>query len=106
MFGILYATGLSTPFGQPRFQSRRGKITQRSMVTDGVEWEIKQVVDSVTPGNPSYSEKSRVAKTMQRDGKSWGDASVDPKALAHANSSMTCYACHSAWHGGHGRCCK
>ena len=90
-------TALSTPFGQPRFQSRRGKITQRSMVTDGVEWEIKQVVDSVTPGNPSYSEKSRLAKTMQRDGKSWGDASVDPKALAHANSSMTCYACHSAW---------
>src|SRR5260221_503490 len=90
-------TALSTPFGQPRFQSRRGKITQRSMVTDGVEWEIKQVLDSVTPGNPNYSEKSRLAKTMQRDGKSWGDATVDPKALAHANSSMTCYACHSAW---------
>src|SRR5260221_2589827 len=90
-------TALSTPSGQPRCQSRRGKITQRSMVTDGVEWEIKQVLDSVTPGNPNYSEKSRLAKTMQRDGKSWGDATVDPKALAHANSSMTCYACHSAW---------
>jgi hypothetical protein len=90
-------TTLSTPFGQPRFSSRRGKVTQRSMVTDGVEWDVPQVLDSVTPGNPRYSEKSRLAKTLQRDGAMWGDAGVDPKALAHANSSMTCYACHSAW---------
>jgi hypothetical protein len=90
-------TALSTPFGQPRFTSRRGKITQRSMVTDGVEWEIKQVVDSITPGNPNYNEKSRLAKTILRDGKTWGSAAVDPKALAHPNSGMTCYACHSAW---------
>jgi hypothetical protein len=90
-------SALNTPFGEPRFTNRRGKITQRSMVTEGKEWEIKQVKDSITPGNPNYSEKSRLAKTMQRDGKSWGDASVDSKALAHANSSMTCYACHSAW---------
>ena len=90
-------SALSTPFGQPRFTSRRGKITQRSMVTDGVEWEIKQVVDSITPGSPSYNEKSRLAKTILRDGKTWGSATVDPKALAHANSGMTCYACHSAW---------
>ncbi len=88
---------LSTPFGQPRFSSRRGKVTQRSMVTDGVEWEVPQVLDTVTPGNPRYSERSRLAKTMQRDGTTWGDAGVDPKALAHANSSMTCYSCHSAW---------
>ncbi len=90
-------SALSTPFGQPRFSSRRGKVTQRSMVTEGLEWEVPQVVDTVTPGNPRFSEKSRLAKTMQRDGTTWGDAGVDPKALAHANSSMTCYSCHSAW---------
>jgi hypothetical protein len=90
-------SALSTPFGQPRFSSRRGKITQRSMVTDGVEWDVPQVLDTITPGNPRYSEKSRLAKTMQRDGQSWGNPGVDAKALAHANSSMTCYACHSAW---------
>ncbi len=67
------------------------------MVTDGVEWDVPQVLDSITPGNPRYSERSRLAKTIQRDGTTWGDAGVDPKALAHANSSMTCYACHSAW---------
>jgi len=90
-------TSLSTPYGQPRFTNRRGKVTQRSMVTDGLEWEVPQVLDTVTPGNPKFNEKSRLAKTIQRDGTSWGDPNVDPKRLAHGNSSMTCYACHSAW---------
>ena len=61
-------SGLSTPCGQPRFTSRRGKITQRSMVDENVEWEVPQVVDAVTPGNPKYSETARLAKTMQTDG--------------------------------------
>jgi hypothetical protein len=90
-------SSLSTPFGQPRFQSRRGKVTQRSMVTEDLEWEVKQVVDSITPGNPGYNERSRLAKTMQRDGATWGDPNAEPTNLAHANSNMTCYACHSAW---------
>jgi hypothetical protein len=90
-------SGLSTPFGQPRFTSRRGKITQRSMVTEGVEWEVPQVVDVVTPGSPRYSEKARLAKTMQMDGATWGDPGAEPTKLAHDNSKMTCYACHSAW---------
>ncbi len=90
-------TGLSTPFGEPRFTSRRGTITQRSMMTEGLSWDVPQVRDVVTPGNPRYSEKARLAKTIQRDGVTWGDANADPKAFAHANSAMTCYACHSAW---------
>jgi hypothetical protein len=90
-------SGLSTPFGEPRFASRRGKVTQRSMVVEGLEWEVPQVIDTITRGNPRYNEKSRLAKTIQRDGLTWGDGSVDSKSLAHANSSMTCYACHSSW---------
>jgi hypothetical protein len=90
-------SALSTPFGQPRFTSRRGRVTQRSMVKDGLEWEVPQVVDTITPGNPRYSQRSQLAKTILRDGTSWGDAAADSKSLAHSNSSMTCYACHSAW---------
>ena len=90
-------SSLSTPFGQPRFTSRRGRVTQRSMVKEGLEWEVPQVVDTITPGNPRYSERSRLAKTIQRDGTSWGDGAAEPQSLAHANSAMTCYACHSAW---------
>jgi hypothetical protein len=90
-------TSLTTPFGEPRFTSRRGRVTQKSMVTEGVEWEVPQVLDTIMPGNPRYREASRLAKTIQRDGATWGDAGADPKSLAHANRSITCYACHSAW---------
>src|SRR5207245_533602 len=90
-------TSLTTPFGEPRFTSRRGRVMQKSMVTEGVEWEVPQVLDTITPGNPRYREASRLAKTIQRDGATWGDAGADPKALAHANRNITCYACHSAW---------
>ena len=90
-------SALSTPKGEPRFTKRRGKVTQKSMVTEGLEWEIKQVVDSVTAGNPNYNEKSALAKTIQRGGQSWGDKEADSKSLAHANENMTCYACHSSW---------
>jgi hypothetical protein len=90
-------SGLSTPWGQPRFTSRRGKITQRSMVDENVEWEVPQVVDAVTPGNPKYSEAARLAKTIQMDGSTWGDPGADAGKLAHANNKMSCFACHSAW---------
>jgi hypothetical protein len=90
-------SGLSTPWGQPRFTSRRGKITQRSMVDESVEWEVPQVVDAITPGNPRYSEAARLAKTMQMDGSTWGDPGADGTKLAHANNKMSCFACHSSW---------
>ena len=68
------------------------------MVTEGVEWEVQQVVDSVTPGNPSYSEKSRLAKTIL-SGRRRPGATPAPTARPWPTptSKMTCYACHSAW---------
>jgi hypothetical protein len=87
---------LQTPFDAPRFENAGGKIVQHSMVSEGVQWEVPQVIDTITPGNPRFSERSRLAKTIERDGVTWGAAS-DAKKLAHANSAMTCYACHSAW---------
>ncbi len=88
---------LLTPWGQRRFYWRDNKLFQRSVIDkDRAPWEVVQVVDTITPGNPHYSEKSRVAKTILKDGKTWGSA-TDDSALAHANSRMTCYACHSSW---------
>jgi hypothetical protein len=60
----------ATPFGANRFSRSRGTgaITQRSMVTDGLTWEIPQIMDAVTPGGPRYNEKAALAKTIQRDG--------------------------------------
>jgi len=86
-----------TPFGVPRFEWRGEKLLQRSMLDEKLEWEVIQVVDTVTPGNPHYNEKSRQAKTLQKDGKSWGRGDIAENQLAHSNDRMTCYSCHSSW---------
>jgi hypothetical protein len=88
---------LRTPWGDRRFYWVAGKLYQRSMLERDQKWEVVQVLDSITPGNDHYSEKSRLAKTIQTDGSSWGDARVEPTKLAHQNSKMTCYTCHSSW---------
>ena len=87
-----------TPWSQRRFEWRGGKLFQRSMLEPDKEWEVVQVLDSITPGNPHYSEKSRYAKTIHTDGKTWGALpAAGDSQLAHANSKMTCYACHTSW---------
>jgi len=88
---------LRTPWGRRQFEYHNGKLFQRSMVEQNKEWEVVQVVDSITPGNEHYNEKSRLAKTMMKDGTTWGAVPGDDKQLAHANSRMTCYTCHSSW---------
>ncbi len=89
---------LNTPWGQRRFYWENGKLYQRSSVDQKqAPWEVVQVKDTITPGNPHYSEASRLAKTMRKDGTTWGSAPGDEGQLAHANSRMTCYTCHSSW---------
>ena len=88
---------LRTPWGDRRFFWQAGKLYQRSMLNQDQKWEVVQVLDTITPGNDHYSEKSRLAKTIQTDGTTWGDARANNDKLAHANSKMTCYACHSSW---------
>src|SRR5579872_6652155 len=89
--------GLRTPWGERRFYYDGGKLFQRSMLDQTQQWEVVQVLDSITPGNSHYNEKSRLAKTIQKDGTAWGEAGADQSNLAHQNSRMTCYACHSSW---------
>jgi hypothetical protein len=64
---------------------------------DREPWEVVQVIDTITLGNPHYSEKSRYAKTISRDGSARDTKDLDESRLAHANSRMTCYTCHSSW---------
>jgi hypothetical protein len=89
--------GLRTPWGARRFYWDGDRLFQRSMVEKNQQWEVVQVIDSITPGNAHYSEKSRLAKTIQKDGVTWGSANADSSQLAHQNSRMTCYACHTSW---------
>ena len=57
------------------------------MVSEGVEWGVSQVLDSITPGSANYNEKARWAKTVERAG----------GGLAHSDEKMSCYTCHTSW---------
>jgi hypothetical protein len=80
-----------------RWRVREGVLTQYSAVNPELKWEVPQVLDTITPGNKWYREASRLAKTIQRDNRTWGDASAPIERLAHTDDNMTCYTCHSAW---------
>ncbi len=87
-----------TPWGLREFYRENGKIYQRSMVDkDRAPWEVVQVMDSITPGNPHFNEKSRMAKTILKDGETFGSGSTPESQFAHSNERMTCYACHTSW---------
>jgi hypothetical protein len=88
---------LRTPYGLRRFEWRGDKVFQRSMTDANVEWEIVQTKDTITPGNSHFSMKSLRAKLMNKDGAAFSQMPADDSQLAHANSSMTCYACHTSW---------
>ena len=89
-------SALRTPYGTLRFEWVAGKLMQRSMVEERVEWPVSQVLDSITPGSSNYNEKARLAKTIQRDGVTWGGA-APASALAHSDERMSCYTCHTSW---------
>ena len=95
--GGRHLDALRTPWGLRRFESRGEKVFQRSMSDENKEWEIVQTIDSITPGNVHFSEKSFRAKLMNKDGSVHPHLPSDDTSLAHANSSMTCYSCHTSW---------
>ena len=95
--GGTHLEALRTPWGQRRFEWRDGRLYQRSMMDLHQEWEIVQTLDSITPGNSHYNEKSRLAKTIRVDGITWGDVPSNAALLAHENSRMACYTCHTSW---------
>jgi len=78
---------LTTPSGQRRFFRDGGRLFQRSVVEPGKQWEVVQVLDTVTPGAARYNAKSARAKTVR---------AVDG-SLAHRDSRMACAACHTSW---------
>jgi hypothetical protein len=89
---------LRTPWGLRRFEwAADGELIQRSMSDAHKEWEVVQTVDTITPGNVHFSLKSLRAKLMTKDGIVRSQMPADDTHLAHGNSSMTCYSCHTSW---------
>jgi len=89
----------NTPFREKQFYWRSDRLYQRSIIDANREWEVVQVLDTITPGNPHYSEKSRLAKTMQKDGVTWGAVADQNEVtkLAHSSTRMSCQSCHTSW---------
>ncbi|HSF24723.1 MAG TPA: hypothetical protein VLE20_10900, partial [Blastocatellia bacterium] len=87
------------------FKDKDGGLFQRAAVSkdkDGkpVVWRVKQVMDTISEGSADYNEKAALAKTIRRDNRTWGLAGSAPDEetkIAHANSNMTCYSCHTSW---------
>ncbi|MEY2546597.1 MAG: hypothetical protein QOG48_1714 [Verrucomicrobiota bacterium] len=97
----------NTPWG-PRFVWEGTKLYQQSTMSPDTRWEIPQTIDTIDPLSPHYNPKSAYAKTLRRDGKTWGgmvatgrgepDYSKDRHVtLAHDNSAMDCQICHTSW---------
>jgi hypothetical protein len=116
----------ATPWG-PRFTWEGKRLFQRSTLSPDVRWEVPQTRDTIDPASPKYNAKSRYAKTLRRDGETWGDVpcddvggtkSVSPHQangesepgtrrarpstrpcpdLAHDNRNVSCQVCHSSW---------
>lgn len=95
--GGRHLDALRTPWGLRRFEWRGDKVFQHSMSEENKEWEIVQTVDTITRGNVHFNAKSFRAKLINKDGVVPAYLSADDATLAHANSGMTCYACHTSW---------
>jgi hypothetical protein len=88
---------LRTPWGLRRFEWSGDKLIQRSMSDQNKRWEVVQTRATITPGNERFNPKSYRAKLIGKSGELLRTPPTDSSLLAHANSSMTCYACHSSW---------
>jgi len=86
--------------GRPRYA-----LLQRSMVEEGLMWEVKQTAYTIRPDHPHYNPRSHAAKTVRFDEGGqlvWGgqpdrQEQIDGRPCAHQERNMSCIACHSSW---------
>jgi hypothetical protein len=95
------ANNSNTPWG-PRFVWEGTKLYQQSVMSPDTRWEVPQTIDTIDPLSPHYNPKSAYAKTLMRDGNTWGGGVPAEPAerrmrLAHDNSAMDCQICHTSW---------
>ncbi len=96
---------IRNPDGKRRFEWVGNKLIQRSLLNEGLEWEVSLVKDSVNPEHEHYNAKAARAKLMSRDTDklTWGRG-VMPDDRAHNDEEMHCYSCHTSWTTSCGGC--
>ncbi len=93
----------------------RKVLYQYSAMDPNIRWEVPQTMDSIDPtytapydNDPKYgpvrshfNPKARYAKTIYRDGVTWGDVPATKQErmqkLAHNHETIECQICHSSW---------
>jgi len=100
-----------------RIRPEDGRFVQISAMDPKIEWPVPQTKETADPasawsksqGTPSKdgaledrAARARYAHTIREDGKTWGSIPEESESrpgmrLAHANSRMSCYTCHSSW---------
>jgi hypothetical protein len=83
-------------------------LIQRSIIDPNLAWAVRQVRDSVDPGNPNFNLRSARAKLMARSGADTGrfvfGQAVPDADLAHPDGEMACFTCHLSWTTSCGGC--
>ncbi len=92
---------LRNPDGKKRFEwtekAGRRVLVQRSIVDPGLEWEVSLVKDAVDPDSPKFNARAARAKLMSTGAQlRWGPG-VSRTDLAHKDSEMECFTCHTSW---------
>jgi hypothetical protein len=88
---------VDTPFGGKQFEvNDAGQIIEHSMKDPNRSWVVKQVVDVINPASPDYNPRAAYAKLVLRTG-AIGSGTSGQEALAHSNSKIMCFTCHSSW---------
>ena len=86
---------------RPRFEWEGDKLFQNSTMAPDIRWEVPQTVDVIDPASHRYNAKARYAKTIEKDGTTWGASPQTDAAacdrMAHSNKSMDCQICHTSW---------
>ena len=78
----------NTPWG-PRFTWEGNRLWQLSTMSPDVRWEVPQTIDTIDPLSPHYNPKSAYAKTLRRDGTTWGPGLIGATPTRAAEPGRT-----------------
>tara|TARA_R110001599_G_scaffold353442_1_gene592240 strand:- start:10380 stop:14180 length:3801 start_codon:yes stop_codon:yes gene_type:complete len=106
---------LRNPDGQKRFEWVDEKLIQRSLVNEGMEWEVSLVKDSVNKNHRDFNAKAARAKLTKKSDKIMDptlqktiginpDWESEHNELAHEDDELECYTCHTSWTTSCGGC--
>lgn len=87
-----------TPFGTRWMERRDDRIVQHSKITEGLSWEVKQVIEAVDSAHPRFNPLAARAMALRKDG-SIGPVPSEAQ-LAHSPQVLECVACHASWNTG------